>query len=201
MPQATDFLLVQVLVGGSSPSQVVEASANYCRSGHLGLDLHRVAWCERQGLCYVYFRLQSRAVRGSMDFVALRRVYQSTLIDATILTVSRLECVFERAGYSHGAAAAFHYVVEMDPDEGWMPEISDWYDKEHMPGLASVPGCVLAMRMLNHDAGPYSLACYDLISDATLASPPWMAVRSTPWSEIARPHFTNTKRTMFSVVA
>jgi hypothetical protein len=70
-----------------------------------------------------------------------------------------------------------------------------------MPGLAGVPGCVHAMRMLNHDAGPLSLACYDLVSEDTLGSPPWMAVRQTAWSDIARPHFMNTKRTMFAVVA
>ena len=78
-----------------------------------------------------------------------------------------------------------------------MPEISAWYDQEHMPGLAAVPGCAHAQRMLNHDHGPLSLACYDLVTEAALNSPPWLAVRATAWSDIARPHFTNTKRTMF----
>jgi hypothetical protein len=115
--------------------------------------------------------------------------------------VSRLEKVFEAAGHSAGALPVFHYIVEMDPEDGWMPEISRWYDTEHMPGLASVKGCILAMRLLNHDHGPLSLACYDLVTDQALTLPAWLAVRGTAWSDITRPHFTNTLRTMFDVKA
>ena len=118
---------------------------------------------------------------------------------ATGLRASRLEQVFDTPGASAGATADFHYAVEMDPDTGWMPEIARWYDTEHMPGLAAVPGCVRASRFLNHGHGPLSLACYDLVSEGTLGSPPWLAVRGTAWSDITRPHFTNTRRTMFQV--
>ncbi len=104
-------------------------------------------------------------------------------------------------GASHSDKPIFHYIVETDAEEGWMPEIARWYDTEHMPGLAAVPGCIRATRLLNHDHGPQSLACYDLVSAQTLGSAPWLAVRNTAWSDIARPHFTNTKRTMFSTVA
>ena len=67
--------------------------------------------------------------------------------------------------------------------------------------LAAVPGCILAQRYYNHDQGPYSLACYDLVAEQVLGSPPWLAVRGTPWSDIVRPHFTNTRRTMFRALA
>nr|WP_308340281.1 hypothetical protein [Variovorax sp. ZS18.2.2] len=100
-----------------------------------------------------------------------------------------------------GERPGLHYVVETDPETGWLDEISRWYDTEHMPGLAAVPGCVRAMRFLNRGAGPLSLACYDLLREDVLGSPPWRAARATAWSDIARPHFTNTKRTMFRVVA
>ena len=50
-----------------------------------------------------------------------------------------------------------------------------WYDEEHMPGLAASPGCVLARRYLNHDHGPVSLACYDLVAPDVTATPPWLA--------------------------
>jgi hypothetical protein len=113
------------------------------------------------------------------------------------LQVSRLEKVFEAGGASADSTPVFHYVVEMDPEAGWMPELSDWYDTEHMPGLATVPGCVRAARYLNHDHGPLSLACYDLLTEDTLGSQPWLAVRGTAWSSKMRPRFTNTIRTMF----
>ena len=111
--------------------------------------------------------------------------------------MARLEQVFTIDGASRDTTPVFHYVVEMDPESGWMPELSQWYDTEHMPGLAKVPGCIRASRFLNHDHGPLSLACYDLVTEDTLGSAPWLAVRGSPWSDRMRPRFTNTKRTMF----
>ena len=68
-----------------------------------------------------------------------------------------------------------------------------------------MPGCVNARRLINHDHGPHngplSQACYDLVSAETMGSPPWLAVRNTAWSNITRPHFTNTRRTLMTVVA
>ena len=81
--------------------------------------------------------------------------------------------------------------------EGWLDEMMRWYDREHMPGLAAVPGCVRAQRFINLDAGPKSFACYDLVTRDTLGSPPWLAVRNSEWSGRVRPNFRNTKRTMF----
>jgi hypothetical protein len=69
-----------------------------------------------------------------------------------------------------------------------------------MPGLASVPGCILARRYVNADAGPSSHAHYDLLREDVLGAPPWLAVRNTEWSSRVRPHFTNTRRTMMEVV-
>lgn len=114
--------------------------------------------------------------------------------------VSPLQPVFHRAGAAAGDVARWHYVVETDPQPGWHDEIATWYDQEHMPGLAAVPGCVQALRALNHGHGPRSLACYDLVAPEVLGSPPWLAVRGTAWSSRTRPHFSNTRRTMFERV-
>ncbi len=73
-------------------------------------------------------------------------------------------------------AAAAHPIQE----DGWRDEIFRWYDTGHMPGLAAVPGCIHARRLLNHDHGLHgglnhgalSLACYDLVSPGTLGPPP-----------------------------
>ncbi len=111
--------------------------------------------------------------------------------------VSRLREMLRCEGASFGDTPGVHYVVETDTDDGWQPEIFNWYDQEHMPGLARVPGCILARRLVNLDHAPYSFACYDLASKDTLGSPPWLAVRGTAWSDICRPHFVNTLRTMF----
>jgi hypothetical protein len=110
------------------------------------------------------------------------------------LSVSRLELKLDLKGHDWGQEACVHYVVQTDVEKGWMGEIEAWYDKEHMPGLAAVPGCRSAQRLINHDSGPRSYACYDLASADVLTSTPWMAVRGTAWSSMARPHFVNPQR-------
>ncbi|RYF65893.1 MAG: hypothetical protein EOO29_39715, partial [Comamonadaceae bacterium] len=211
----TDYLLAQLrwpaqaqaqaqaqATGPSAHTLIGQAGAAAEAARHSGLDIafERSAWSGEAQCAYVYYALAQRTLLAASDLQPLERALRQAL-DATgaQVAVSRLETVFERAGHSCGQPCAAHYVVEMDPEEGWMPEISRWYDTEHMPGLAAVPGCARAQRMLNHDHGPLSLACYDLVTPAALNSPPWLAVRATAWSDIARPHFTNTLRTMFEL--
>ena len=114
--------------------------------------------------------------------------------------VSRLVRLMERPGIACHEVSNVHYVVETDPEEGWRDEIFRWYDQEHMLGLAEVPGAVLAQRFLNLDNSPLSFACYDLTHAEVLKSPEWLAVRASAWSDICRPHFTNTLRTLFETV-
>jgi len=198
----TDFMLLQLTVepgatGVAAQATLASRFAHFCEQSALPLSLHRVAWSAPTQTAYCYARLVTPTLLAATDLSPMNDWWAAEGEGFSALRVSRLETVFEAAGRSAGASAAFHYVVEMDPEEGWMPEISRWYDEEHMPGLAAVEGCILALRLLNHDHGPFSLACYDLVTDQALTSPPWLAVRATAWSDITRPHFTNTIRTMF----
>jgi hypothetical protein len=99
-------------------------------------------------------------------------------------------------GASHGEAAPCHYVVATDVEPEWEAEFNDWYDTEHMPGLAAVPGNVRCAR-LRRDGSPRYHACYDLASPQVLERPEWLAVRHTEWSARVRPRFRNTERIMF----
>ncbi len=105
------------------------------------------------------------------------------------------------AGASADATAPYHYVVETDVEPAHEADFNAWYDREHMPGLARVPGTVRARRYRNITGAPRYHACYDLVEPEVLGSPPWLAVRATPWSDRVRPMFRNTKRTMFVRVA
>lgn len=151
---------------------------------------------DQKGL-YVYLHFEQRTSISKTWLTELEARLQAAETKLEQVRVSRLEKVFGPPCASAGEVPVFHYVVEMDPAPGHMPELSEWYDTEHMPGLAQVPGCINATRFLNHDHGPLSLACYDLVSQETLGSPPWLAVRHTDWSSRMRPHFTNTVHTMF----
>ena len=125
----------------------------------------------------------------------ISREYPAFAIEAP--SCHRLVRMFEPRAASAGGAAPYRYVVETDAAAGWSEELFRWYDDEHMPGLAGVPGCVRAQRYVNLDAGPRSHACYDLVRPQTTQSPEWLAVRATAWSERVRPQFRNTRRTMF----
>jgi len=112
-------------------------------------------------------------------------------------TVSRLSLLMDLPGASAGADAPYHYVVETDVLPEREADFNAWYEREHLPGLASVSGTVRAMRFCNVGGHPRYHACYDLVRRETLGSPPWLAVRGTPWSDRVRPAFFNTRRTMF----
>lgn len=165
-----------------------------------GARLRRAAWSSTTGDAHAYVALPQRRQLEAADLAPVLAALAGALPPDAAPRASRLEQVFEKAGASHDAEPAWHYVVEMDPEAGWHDELARWYDTEHMPGLAAVPGSVRAARLLNHDHGPRSLACYDLVSPDTLGSPPWLAVRHTAWSDRVRPHFTNVRRTMFKTL-
>jgi 2-pyrone-4,6-dicarboxylate lactonase len=100
------------------------------------------------------------------------------------------------AGASHGQTAAYHYVVETDIPDQARDDFNAWYETEHMPGLARVPGTIRARRYLRKTGGPRYVACYDLLTPVALERPEWLAVRHTPWSDRVRPLFMNTRRIM-----
>jgi hypothetical protein len=201
MRRTTDFILLQATLDATAVAGLAAAAQSWCAASPLPMAPYRAAWSADTQTAYVYARLSTRSSVDSSVLAALTTTFGKALLSATNIRAARLETVMDLPGASHTEQPVFHYVVETDAEGGWMDEIARWYDTEHMPGLARVTGCIRAMRLLNHDHGPQSLACYDLVSTQTLGSAPWLAVRNTEWSDKARPHFTNTKRTMFSAVA
>lgn len=196
---ATDFIVVRCAL--AQDQGLADAARAFCAGAGMPMQLHRAAWSAQAGLAYVYGRLQAGTRVDEARREALAAHWRQLCPGAREVDVARLSLVFDAPGHSQAEAPVFHYVVETDAEAGWADEIDRWYDTEHMPGLAAVPGCIHARRLLNGDSGPRSLACYDLVTEETLGSPPWLAVRGTKWSDIARPHFVNTRRTMFRVVA
>jgi len=148
---------------------------------------------------YLYFDVPAAFDAISADLRRWEREIAASLrLPSPSPRLARLARCREIAGASAGGIGAFHYVVEtdVDDDEAWN-ELARWYDAEHLPGLAAVPGCIRAQRYVNLDGGPRSYACYDLAAPDVLGSAAWLAVRNTPWSARVRPQFRNTARTMF----
>lgn len=115
---------------------------------------------------------------------------------ADAVDVCSLQQVACHAGAAAGQSARYHYVVRTDVEAGGEAELERWYDLEHMPMLAAVPGTVRARRLLSLDASPRFYACYDLVSPEVLDSAEWLRVRQTSWSRQVRPTFRNTSRVM-----
>ncbi|ALM82115.1 DUF4286 family protein [Bordetella sp. N] len=143
---------------------------------------------------YVYLYPDERFVPGSLAALSAMATRRYPEADARVLRLTT-----DRAGASAGLAAPWHYVVETDVLSEAEDDFNAWYEEEHLPGLASVPGSVRARRYVC-DAAPRYHACYDLHTRETFGSPPWLAVRASSWSDRVRPSFRNTKRTMFTAV-
>lgn len=209
MTNATDFLLFQVDSPRQQGISIANAFTKFCNDSPLELTVHRAACGLEKSQMYLYAKLPSQMDIGLEACHALQAIFSKSY--GIECRVSRLQLALQPDAVSNSEIPKFHYVVETDTDDNWFEKIAKWYDEEHMLGLAAVPGCVSAMRLVNLDAKndeknevgdnrPRSFACYDLTSPDVLASPPWLAVRHTAWSDIARPHFTNTLRTMMTVL-
>jgi hypothetical protein len=77
-------------------------------------------------------------------------------------------------------------------------EFNAWYDEEHIPRLAGVPGCLCARRFritsAVSDGRQRYLAMYHLASAEVCASPAWQQAAVTDWTIRMRPHFRDALR-------
>ena len=82
-------------------------------------------------------------------------------------------------------------VASMNIDPAAEAEFTAWYNTEHLPQLAAVPGVLRARRFKAGGEGieRQYLALYHLASTDVSRSDAWSKAANTPWSERMRPHF------------
>jgi len=73
-------------------------------------------------------------------------------------------------------------------------EFNEWYNTEHIPALAAVPGTLCARRFRSAEGSPRYVALYHLASADVPDSAAWKKAANTPWTEKLRPHFRNHLR-------
>jgi hypothetical protein len=66
-------------------------------------------------------------------------------------------------------------------------DFNAWYDEEHVPRLAAVPGCLTARRFRTHGGTHKYVAIYHLESPAVCSSQAWRDAADTPWTFRIRP--------------
>jgi hypothetical protein len=94
-----------------------------------------------------------------------------------------------------GAGGLLLNAMNVAPDAE--ADFNAWYDEEHLPALARVPGTLAARRYRSAEAGGGShryVALYHLESPAVTQSAAWKAAIDTPWSAKVRPHFRDRIR-------
>ena len=197
---ATDALLIRATLSRADKLGEFAAQVSRALPAELLISTLQLGHEPTTQVVYVYAHLSVTTTVEKSVATTIENAMSTRFPGLQNMRVCRLQKVFDIAGASCGRLANFHYVVETDADEGWFTELGEWYDQEHMPGLAAVPGCIHAARYLNHDHGPRSHACYALEGAEARGSPPWMAMTNSEWSSRVRPHFTNTIRTMFQVI-
>jgi hypothetical protein len=94
-----------------------------------------------------------------------------------------------------GAGGLLLNAMNVTPDAE--ADFNAWYDEEHLPALAGVPGTLSARRYRSSEDGGGShryVAIYHLASPDVTRSDAWAAAVDTPWSARVRPHFRDRIR-------
>ena len=73
-------------------------------------------------------------------------------------------------------------------------EFNEWYDNEHIPALAAVPGVLCARRFRATSANRRYVALYHLVSPDVQATPAWKSAADSEWTRRMRPHFRDHLR-------
>jgi hypothetical protein len=82
-------------------------------------------------------------------------------------------------------------VASMNVDPAAETEFNEWYNAEHLPQLAAVPGVLAARRFRTTDTGSERryLALYHLRDAGVSTSDAWAKAANTSWTERMRPYF------------
>jgi len=92
------------------------------------------------------------------------------------------------------------YIVHTDLPDHIVDEYNEWYDKEHLPRLVTVPGVIRARRYTATSGNPRYLTAYELTDPDAFESPEGLLARKTPWTAKMRSLFHNTRRRMCRLI-
>jgi hypothetical protein len=86
-------------------------------------------------------------------------------------------------------------LVGMTPGPEVEAAFNAWYDAEHVPALASVPGVLRARRFRTNGGGPKYIALYHLTAPGVVDTPEWkQASGSTPMPQRVRDQISDRLR-------
>ena len=126
------------------------------------------------------------AIGGANGSVWTKRI---TAIAHRILRYEGEQLVPGDATAPAGAGALL--VASMNVDPTAEHEFNEWYNAEHLPQLAAVPGVLCARRYVSTapDRERQYLALYHMTGPEVPRSDAWTKAADTEWTRRMRPHF------------
>jgi hypothetical protein len=92
-------------------------------------------------------------------------------------------------GEAKGEHAPYVLSVRLDIASEVEDDFNHWYNEDHLPKLASVPGVTCARRYCSlSGTGTKYLALYELENDGVTSTDDWSKAANTEWTKKIRPH-------------
>lgn len=130
-----------------------------------------------------------RAISGDNDTPWTKRM----LSRVEILSRIDGELIISAGASAPDAAALLLNAMNIPPEHEM--EFNEWYNKEHIPALAAVPGTLSAARYRGRPGGRHHyVALYRLASPEVPDTAAWKTAANTPWTEKLRPYFRDHLR-------
>jgi hypothetical protein len=85
-------------------------------------------------------------------------------------------------------------LIAMNPAAEAEGEFNEWYNTEHLPALAGVPGVLCARRYRGTGATQRYAAIYHFANPDVPNTAAWKTAGGTPWTLRMRPHFRDFLR-------
>lgn len=107
-------------------------------------------------------------------------------------------------GESPEDGAPYALLVRLETEPAHDPELNEWYEQEHLPALAGVPGCLSATRYRMTSGTPGSvkyLMIYEARDRESIRGPAWNKAATTDWTLRMRTFFRNRKDNVVQLIA
>ncbi|QYB00191.1 hypothetical protein I1A62_03650 (plasmid) [Rhodococcus sp. USK10] len=89
-------------------------------------------------------------------------------------------------------------LIAADVEQGFEDEFNQWYDYEHLPERAALPGFLSARRFVAESGEPKYLTMYEVENGEVLTSPAYSDVSPpSQWQTELTPHIQKVVRTVY----
>lgn len=141
-----------------------------------------------------FYELTDAGVLETPEYLALRDKAKTDAWDTRIMPKLQVQArnVYEQmlsCGDTPDDYAPFLLSVRLDIAAEVEDEFNRWYNEEHLPQLASVPGVTCARRYRSvSGTGTKYLALYELENEQVRNTEAWSKAANTEWTLKLRPH-------------